>query len=154
VIGAWENRISIFPWAAIIGGALTAVAITLLLVALGAGIGLSSVSPGCSSVTDGYSSAGVGGLFISYFTHSEVANATILLSIWCAARGRYTEALAFNGATFASVSRFCGRRQAPAVCQVHDTRRSSRGSVSGSARGASVAFLAIFFIGWMRERMT
>lgn len=32
-------------WAAIIGGALAAVAITLLLVALGSGIGLSSVSP-------------------------------------------------------------------------------------------------------------
>ena len=36
---------SAVSWAAIIGGALTAVAITLLLVALGAGIGLSSVSP-------------------------------------------------------------------------------------------------------------
>ena len=36
---------SAVSWAAIIGGALAAVAITLLLVALGAGIGLSSVSP-------------------------------------------------------------------------------------------------------------
>jgi hypothetical protein len=40
---------SAVSWAAIIGGALTAVAITLLLVALGAGIGLSSVSPWSSS---------------------------------------------------------------------------------------------------------
>ena len=40
---------SAVSWAAIIGGALTAVAITLLLVALGAGIGLSSVSPWTSS---------------------------------------------------------------------------------------------------------
>ena len=36
-------------WAAIIGGAVTAVAITLLLVALGSGIGLSSVSPWSSA---------------------------------------------------------------------------------------------------------
>src|SRR5579863_5204083 len=36
---------SAVSWAAIIGGALGAVAITLLLVALGSGIGLSSVSP-------------------------------------------------------------------------------------------------------------
>lgn len=36
---------SAVSWAAIVGGALAAVAITLLLVALGSGIGLSSVSP-------------------------------------------------------------------------------------------------------------
>ena len=36
---------SAVSWAAVIGGALAAVAITLLLVALGTGIGLSSVSP-------------------------------------------------------------------------------------------------------------
>jgi hypothetical protein len=36
---------SAVSWAAIIGGALAAVALTLLLVALGSGIGLSSVSP-------------------------------------------------------------------------------------------------------------
>src|SRR6476646_8274388 len=36
---------SAVSWAAIIGGALAAAAITLLLVALGSGIGLSSVSP-------------------------------------------------------------------------------------------------------------
>src|SRR4051795_6098462 len=36
-------------WAAIIGGAVTAVAITLLLVALGSGIGLASVSPWSSA---------------------------------------------------------------------------------------------------------
>src|SRR3954449_10521523 len=36
---------SAVSWALIIGGALTAVAVTLLLVALGTGIGLSSVSP-------------------------------------------------------------------------------------------------------------
>jgi hypothetical protein len=52
-----------------------------------------------SSLANGYSTAGAGGLFISYFTHSEVANATILLSVWCAARGRFTAAFALNGAT-------------------------------------------------------
>ena len=36
---------SAVSWAAVIGGALAAVAITLLLVALGSGIGLSSISP-------------------------------------------------------------------------------------------------------------
>lgn len=52
-----------------------------------------------SSLANGYSAAGAGGLFISYFTHSELANAFILLSVWCAARGRFTAAFAFNGAT-------------------------------------------------------
>src|SRR6201995_236492 len=36
-------------WAAVIGGAVAAIAITLLLVALGSGIGLSSVSPWSSA---------------------------------------------------------------------------------------------------------
>lgn len=52
-----------------------------------------------SSLANGYSAAGAGGLFISYFTHSELANATILLSMWCAARGRFTAAFALNGVT-------------------------------------------------------
>ena len=40
---------SAVSWAAVIAGAVAAVAITLLLVALGTGIGLSSVSPWSSS---------------------------------------------------------------------------------------------------------
>jgi hypothetical protein len=40
-----EASASAVSWGAIIGGAVAAVAITLLLVTLGAGIGLSSVSP-------------------------------------------------------------------------------------------------------------
>jgi hypothetical protein len=40
-----SNSQSAVSWAAVIGGALAALAITLLLVALGSGIGLSSVSP-------------------------------------------------------------------------------------------------------------
>ena len=43
-IATIEDRPAV-SWAAIIGGALGAVAVTLLLVALGTGIGLSSVSP-------------------------------------------------------------------------------------------------------------
>lgn len=39
------DQVSAVSWAAIIGGAIAAIAITLLLVALGSGIGLSSVSP-------------------------------------------------------------------------------------------------------------
>ena len=53
-----------------------------------------------SSMMNGLSAAGEGGLFINYFTHSELANATNLLAIWCAARGRFTEAFACNGVTF------------------------------------------------------
>ena len=45
IADASSNSQSAASWAAIIGGALAAVAITLLLVALGSGIGLSSVSP-------------------------------------------------------------------------------------------------------------
>jgi hypothetical protein len=45
VADEYSSSQSAVSWAAIIGGALAAVAITLLLVALGSGIGLSSVSP-------------------------------------------------------------------------------------------------------------
>src|SRR3954465_15541837 len=47
--GSGSEPQSPVSWAAIIGGAVTAVAITLLLVALGSGIGLSSVSPWSSA---------------------------------------------------------------------------------------------------------
>ena len=45
VADEYSSSQSAVSWAAIIGGALATVAITLLLVALGSGIGLSSVSP-------------------------------------------------------------------------------------------------------------
>ncbi len=45
VEGEAPRSSSAVSWAAIVGGALTAAAVTLLLVALGTGIGLSSVSP-------------------------------------------------------------------------------------------------------------
>jgi len=43
--GSYETPASAVSWAAIIGGAVAAAAITVLLLALGTGIGLSSVSP-------------------------------------------------------------------------------------------------------------
>ncbi|TZG28610.1 hypothetical protein [Sphingomonas montanisoli] len=53
-----------------------------------------------SSLANGYSSAGSHGLFINSFTHSELANASMLLSLWCAWRGRFFGAFAWNGVTF------------------------------------------------------
>jgi hypothetical protein len=50
---------------------------------------------------DGYSRAGgSGGLFVNYFTHSEIANGTVLLAIYFAARGRFTAATVGFGVTF------------------------------------------------------
>ncbi len=51
-------------------------------------------------VLDGNSFAGHGGLFLNFFSHSEIANGTILLAIFFAARGRFTAALLCAGATF------------------------------------------------------
>jgi hypothetical protein len=48
----------------------------------------------------GLSRAGEGGLFVPTFGHSELANATTLLVLAYAARGRVALALAMNGATF------------------------------------------------------
>lgn len=44
--------------------------------------------------------AGGGGLFINYFTHSEVCNGLFLLAVWAALRGRFTVMLALVGLTF------------------------------------------------------
>ncbi len=49
---------------------------------------------------NGDSFAGDGGLFVNYFTHSEIANGTILLAIYFAASSRYAAATAWAGATF------------------------------------------------------
>ncbi|MBB2202086.1 hypothetical protein [Gluconacetobacter tumulisoli] len=53
-----------------------------------------------SSTLNGFSDAGVGGLLITSFTHSEAANGTTLLALAWAARGRVTTAFAMNGVTF------------------------------------------------------
>jgi hypothetical protein len=44
--------------------------------------------------------AGSGGLFLNYFTHSEIANGTVLLAIYFAAKGRFSAATAMCGVTF------------------------------------------------------
>ncbi|MET4065539.1 hypothetical protein ABID58_000313 [Bradyrhizobium sp. S3.2.6] len=49
---------------------------------------------------DGYGRAGMGGLFVNYFTHSEIANGTVLLAIYFAARGWFTSAAIACGVTF------------------------------------------------------
>lgn len=48
---------------------------------------------------DGFSSAGAGGLFLNYFTHSEIANGTTLLAIYYGARGKIVASLTMLGAT-------------------------------------------------------
>ncbi len=53
-----------------------------------------------SSIANGYSAAGGAGLLLNTFSHSELANASILLSVWAAGRGRFTTAFALNGVTF------------------------------------------------------
>lgn len=47
----------------------------------------------------GDSYAGTGGLFLNYFTHSEIANGTVLLAIYFAARCRFTAATIALGVT-------------------------------------------------------
>jgi hypothetical protein len=48
----------------------------------------------------GEAAAGDGGLFLNYFTHSEIANGTMLVAIYCAIRARMDLALALLGITF------------------------------------------------------
>lgn len=52
------------------------------------------------SFMDGVSFAGTGGLFLNYFTHSEIANGTVLLAIYFASKGRFSAATAMCGVTF------------------------------------------------------
>lgn len=53
-----------------------------------------------SSILRGYSKAGDGGLLIDYFTQSELANGTTLLSLAWMVRRRMAAAFAMNGITF------------------------------------------------------
>src|SRR4051812_6358494 len=45
----WTDTVSTVSWASIVGGAIVAAAVSLALLALGAGLGLSSVSPWADS---------------------------------------------------------------------------------------------------------
>lgn len=53
-----------------------------------------------SPLLRGFSAAGGGGMFINEFTHSELANATMLMALALAARQRFTAAIAVAGVTF------------------------------------------------------
>lgn len=53
-----------------------------------------------AALLQGEAAAGDGGLFLNYFTHSEVANGTILIAIYFALRARMDLALVFLGITF------------------------------------------------------
>ena len=53
-----------------------------------------------TSLLQGFSFAGHGGLFIYYFTHSEITNGLSLLAIYYAVQGRLATAFAINGVTF------------------------------------------------------
>lgn len=55
---------------------------------------------GATTLLDGNSVAGHGGLFVTFFSHSEIANGTILLAIFFAVKARFDAALIFAGATF------------------------------------------------------
>ncbi len=59
-IGSEESGVSAVSWSSIVGGALGAVSLTLILVALGSGLGFASVSPwraGVSGTTFGVMTA-------------------------------------------------------------------------------------------------
>src|SRR5882724_4647113 len=53
-----------------------------------------------TSFLNGYSFAGGSGMFLGYFTHSEIANGTTLLALYFCARARFAEMLTALGATF------------------------------------------------------
>lgn len=57
---------------------------------------VASVSP----LMRGESYAGGGGLFIPYFTHSEITNGLFLLAVWTCLRAEFGRALALCGLTF------------------------------------------------------
>ena len=103
---------------------------------------------------DGNSFAGHGGLFIMLFTHSEVANGTTLLAIYFAARGRFTAALCWTGATF-FINAFMGVWLAPVLLLIAITllrenkitfRTLSRRAVPGTAIAALFAAPIVYNI--------
>jgi hypothetical protein len=81
---------------------------------------------------DGYSYAGSGGLFINYFTHSEMANGVALLTIYFAARSRFTAASVALVVTFFINAFFAVWLVLPlaliGICQLRQ-RRTTIGSI-------------------------
>lgn len=53
-----------------------------------------------SQILNGYGFAGRGGLFLNYFTHTEVANGLTLIAFYYAATARLTHSFAINGVVF------------------------------------------------------
>jgi hypothetical protein len=94
-------------WLFLLGDYLSRVLSFVGLLACGALLGLRTrrelalftVALCFASLLRGYAYPGDGGLFINYFTHSEIANGTILLALFCAARHRFSWALIFVGLT-------------------------------------------------------
>lgn len=92
-------------------------------------------------VLAGYSHAGNGGLFLNYFTHSEMANGTVLLAIWFAAKGRFAAATVAAGATF-FINAFVAVWLAPVLALVAIDlvlrRRARIGAVAAGAGAGAV----------------
>ena len=74
---------------------------------------------------DGNSFAGHGGLFLIFFTHSEIANGTTLIAIYFSIRSRFTAALFWTGATF-FVNAFMGVWLAPVLLLIAITLLQER----------------------------
>ncbi|MDE5441915.1 hypothetical protein GWG65_10710 [Bradyrhizobium sp. CSA207] len=79
---------------------------------------------------DGYSYAGSGGLFINYFTHSEIANGVALMAIYFAARGRFMAAAVAIGITF-FINAFFAVWLVPPVALIGICRLSQRKATFG-----------------------
>ncbi|WP_426421729.1 hypothetical protein [Bradyrhizobium genosp. A] len=92
---------------------------------------------------DGYSRAGgMGGLFVNYFTHSEIANGTVLLAIYFAARRWFMSAAMACGVTF-FVNAFVAVWLAPLLVLVAATAMLSGETTLRAVCGRTFAGLVI-----------
>ncbi|WGR71491.1 MULTISPECIES: DUF6798 domain-containing protein [unclassified Bradyrhizobium] len=97
-----------------------------------------------TSLLDGDSYAGAGGLLIRYFTHSEIANGTVLLAIYFAAKARFIAATLALGATF-FVNAFIAVWLAPLLALIAVVLLMKQGT-SLAAVCSGVAFGAVLCI--------
>ncbi|MCK1744561.1 hypothetical protein IVA80_28035 [Bradyrhizobium sp. 139] len=98
---------------------------------------------------DGYSYAGSGGLFINYFTHSEMANGVALLAIYFAARGRFTAAVVAVGIT-AFINAFFAAWLLPplaliGICHLSQ-RKATIGAISSQVLIGLILCLPLLFV--------
>jgi hypothetical protein len=105
-----------------------------------------------TALMDGNSFSGHGGPFLMLFTHSEVANGTVLLATYFAIRGRFTAALFWAGATF-FINAFMGIWLAPVLLLVAisllqdgkiELRRLLRQAIPGAAMFAVFAAPVVY----------